>query len=64
MNSEAQIDAFIADAGYGSIQNFEFIVKELKAKAIIPENPRNKKPETSNFLTVVTLVVLQASKWS
>jgi hypothetical protein len=44
LNIDDQIEAFIADSAYDSIQNFEFIVKELKAKAIIAENPRNKNP--------------------
>jgi len=45
LNPDHQIDAFMADAGYDSIQNFEFIVKELKAKPVIAENPRNKNPQ-------------------
>jgi hypothetical protein len=45
LNPDHQIDAFIADAAYDSVQNFEFIVKELKAKPIIAENPRNKNPQ-------------------
>jgi len=45
LNPENQIDAFIGDSAYDSIPNFEFIVKELKAKPIIAENPRNKNPQ-------------------
>jgi hypothetical protein len=45
LNPENQIDAFIGDSAYGSIPNFEYIVKELKAKPIIAENPRNKNPQ-------------------
>ena len=45
LNPDHQIEAFIADAAYDSVQNFEFIVNELKAKPIIAENPRNKNPQ-------------------
>lgn len=45
LNPDNQINAFIGDAAYDSIQNFEYIVKELKAKPIIAENPRNKNPQ-------------------
>lgn len=45
LNPDDQIDAFIGDAAYDSIPNFDFIAKELKAKPIIAENPRNKNPQ-------------------
>jgi len=45
LNPDNQIEAFIGDSASDSIQNFEFIVKDLKAKPIIAENPRNKNPQ-------------------
>jgi hypothetical protein len=45
LNIDNQIEAFIGDAAYDSIPNFDFIAKELKAKPIIAENPRNKNPQ-------------------
>jgi hypothetical protein len=49
LNPESQIQAFIGDAAYDSIPNFDFIAKELKAKPIIAENPRNKHPQDLKF---------------
>ncbi len=45
LNPDEQIDAFIGDAAYDSIPNFNFIAKEPKATPIIAENPRNKNPQ-------------------
>jgi len=45
LNPDEHIEAIIGDAAYDSIQNFDFIVKELKAKPIIAENPRGKHPQ-------------------
>ena len=38
-----KIDAVIADANFDAEHFLKFIIKELKAKAIIPHNPRNKQ---------------------
>jgi len=39
------IEAVIGDANYDGVEFLKSIVKELKAQAIIPRNPRNEQPK-------------------
>jgi transposase len=43
--SSLKIDAVLADANFDAEHFLKFIIKKLKAKAIIPHNPRNEQPK-------------------
>ena len=46
---ELQINAVTGDANYDAEDLLTFIIKDLKAQAVIPHNPRNEQPKGSQI---------------